>query len=52
VVATGVHVSGNHAFDEYRAGDLPRLEDEQKEFAAASSTGCASRGTGPSSTSS
>jgi len=26
--------SGNHAFDEYRAETLRRLEDEQKEFAA------------------
>ena len=25
--------SGNHAFDEYRAETLRRLEDEQKEFA-------------------
>ena len=26
--------SGNHAFDEYRAETLRRLEDEQKEFSA------------------
>ena len=26
--------SGNHAFDEYRADTLRRLEDEQKEFGA------------------
>ena len=26
--------SGNHAFDEYRAETLRRLEDEQKEFAS------------------
>ncbi len=25
--------SGNHAFDEYRADTLRRLEEEQKEFA-------------------
>ena len=27
------HSSGNHAFDEYRAETLRRLEDEQKDFA-------------------
>ncbi len=26
--------SGNHAFDEYKAETLRRLEDEQKEFSA------------------
>ena len=32
--ATGQSASsGNHAFDEYRAETLRRLEDEQKEFA-------------------
>ena len=30
--ASGSNSSGNHAFDEYRADTLRRLEDEQREF--------------------